>query len=96
MSKLLLRGALLASLVLTPLFALNANAIGFTSIYNAVTTSDWETKATTKYKIDTKGFDLRAYRWEDEKLGSCLLVFGKNSATKGQTSALKPVCTGGK
>lgn len=53
-------------------------------LWDSAVTSGWPTKdVTTKYKLDTYGFDVRVYEWtpRDNKNVRCVFVAGSNNST---------------
>ena len=72
MKKVLLIGLLFA--------ATSANA----GIFSSVVTSDWELKKpSSKYMVETYGFDVRVYEWtpKDNPNYTCVFVAGNNNSS---------------
>ena len=49
--------------------------IAHAGLLSSLRSSNWETKATTKYKIDVMNFDVRIYEWTPEENPNVRCVF---------------------
>ena len=52
-------------------------------LWNTLTTGDWDKIQPTKYVLDVKGFDLRAYEWVPATSPgtTCVAMFGETGPT---------------
>jgi hypothetical protein len=74
LKKVLLGGAIVAA----TLTATVAQSQGL-DLYNLATTGSWPTVETAKYKVDVKGYDMRAYEWRmvSDPDVICVMTFAK-------------------